>query len=104
MNVNDAPKNTKLTPININGINAVILGTTIWSVALITSLISKSWLDENGRTHWIWIAASGVVLGLLGYRYTTNRVKRLGLSRDDLIFRKFNKREPDQAKLIQDFE
>ncbi len=104
MNVNDAPKSTNLTSLNVDGINAVILGTTFWLISLIASLMAKNWLDENNRTHWIWIAASGVALGLLGYRYTTNRVKRLGLVREDFIFRKFNKREPDQSRLIQDFE
>jgi len=94
----------ELKPLEVNGITAVTLGTTTWLIALIVLLLARSWLDENSRNHWIWIATSGVVLGLLGYRYTTNRVKRLGLVRDDFIFRRFNKREPDQSRLIQDFE
>jgi hypothetical protein len=94
----------ELKPLEVNGITAVTLGTIIWLLVLVVLLLARNWLDENSRTHWIWIAGSGVVLGLLGYRYTTNRVKRLGLSRDDFIFRKFDKREPDQYRLIQDFE
>ena len=93
-----------LKPLEVNGVTAVTLGTIIWLISLVVLLLTSSWLDENSRGHWIWIAASGVVLGLLGYRYTTNRVKRLGLLREDFIFRKFNKQEPDQSRLIQDFE
>ena len=98
------PNGPELKPLEVNGITAVTLGTIIWLIALVVLFLARNWLDANSRTHWIWIAASGVVLGLLGYRYTTNRVKRLGLVRDDFIFRKFNKREPDQSRLIQDFE
>ena len=94
----------ELKPLEVNGITAVTLGTIIWLIVLIVLLLARNWLDVNSRTHWIWISASGVALGLLGYRYTANRVKRLGLSRDDFIFRKFDKREPDQSRLIQDFE
>ena len=94
----------ELKPLEVNGITAVTLGTITWLITLVVLLLARNWLDENSRTHWIWIAASGVVLGLLGYRYTANRAKRLGLIRDDFIFRSFNKREPDQSKLINDFE
>ena len=98
------PHGPELKPLEVNGITAVTLGTIIWLIVLIVLLLARNWLDANSRTHWIWIAASGVFLGLLGYRYTTNRVKHLGLVRKDFIFRKFNKREPDQSRLIQDFE
>ena len=94
----------ELKPLEVNGITAVTLGTITWLITLVVLLFARRWLDENSHTHWIWIAASGVALGLLGYRYTTNRAKRLGLIRDDFIFRRFNKREPDQSRLIQDFE
>ena len=96
--------NRNLSPLQVDGIKAVKIGTMAWGISFMLLALSRNFLEETGRAHWIWIAASGVVLGLLGYRYTTNRVKRLGLSRDDFIFRKFNKREPDQSRLIQDFE
>lgn len=96
--------NKKLFPLEVNGITAVTLGTIAWLIALVVLLLTRNWLDANSRTHWIWIASSGVALGVLGYRYTTNRVKRLGLPRNDFIFKKFSKQEPDQSRLIQDFE
>lgn len=82
-----------LKPLQVNGITAVTLGTITWLIALFVLLLARSWLDENSRTHWIWIAASGVVLGLLGYWYTTNRVKR---HNKGLV--------SNQFELIQDFE
>ena len=106
LNSNNKPS---LTPLEVNGITAVTLGTFAWVVALIVLLLSRGWLAETGRSHWIWIAFSGIVLGLLGYRYTTNRVKRLSLERGLGFIARMKKKfgsakEPDQSQLIQDFE
>ena len=85
----------QLKPLEVNGITAVTLGTLAWSIALVVLVFSRGWLEETGRTHWIWIAFSGVVLGLLGYRYSTNRVKRLGLERGpnllEIVQQRFSK-------------
>lgn len=84
---------SELKPLEVNGITAVTLGTFLWLTSFIVLLLSRDWLIENGRENWMWISASGFVLGLLGYRYTTNRVKRI---------KKAN--EPNQSELIHDFE
>jgi hypothetical protein len=84
---------SELKPLEVNGITAVTLGTFLWAFALIIMLISRNWLEQNGHLNWIWISSSGLILGLLGYRYTTNRVRRL-----------VKKSENDQSKLIHDFE
>jgi hypothetical protein len=34
-------------------------------------------LEASGRGHWIWICACGVLLGLLGIRYTRRRAARI---------------------------
>jgi Protein of unknown function (DUF2530) len=86
-------KRSELKPLEVNGITAVTLGTFLWAIALIIMLISRNWLEQNGHLNWIWISSSGLILGLLGYRYTTNRVRRL-----------VKKSENDQSKLIHDFE
>jgi hypothetical protein len=96
-------KFVKLSPIQITGIAAVQLGTLAWTIILIVLLISRSWLAETERTHWIWIAVSGIILGLLGYRYSTRRAKRLGLTYSTKLFARKTK-EPDQSQLVQDFE
>ena len=86
-------KSKVLNPLEVNGITAVTLGTVVWAVALIALLFLKPWLDQTGRTNWIWIALSGLLLGGLGHRYTTNREKRFK-----------NLENSDQSMLIQDFE
>lgn len=84
---------SELKPLEVNGITAVTLGTILWTVAFVVLLLAKNWLNQNGHANWIWIAGSGVILGLLGYRYTTNRVRRLA-KQSDL----------NQSQLIHDFE
>ena len=92
-----------LSPIQITGILAVQLGTLAWMITLIDLLFSRSWLTETGRANWIWIAVSGIILGLVGFRYTTRRAKRLGLTYSTRLFDSKSK-EPDQSQLVQDFE
>ena len=95
---------TELKPLEVNGITAVTLGTIFWAISLVVLVLLQDWLRQNDRLHWIWISVSGIVLGLLGYRYTTNRVMRLGLDRGKNFFGRMKKAEPDQSKLIHDFE
>jgi hypothetical protein len=92
-----------LKPLEVNGITAVTVGTLAWTITLIVLFFSRSWLTETERTHWIWIAVSGIILGLFGYRYSTRRAKRLGLSYSTKLFASKTK-EPDQSQLVQDFE
>jgi hypothetical protein len=92
-----------LTPLEVNGVQAVLIGTITWLICLVFLLVSHSWLDETGRANWIWIAVSGIILGLLGFRYTTRRAKRLGLTYSTRLFSSKSK-EPDQSQLVQDFE
>ena len=94
---------TSLKPLEVNGITAVTVGTLTWTITLIVLLFSRSWLTETERTHWIWISVSGIILGLLGYRYSTRRAKRLGLTYSTRLFGSKSK-EPDQSQLVQDFE
>ncbi len=95
----------ELKPLEVNGVTAVTLGTIVWTVTLVIFLLAQNWLADTDRSHWILIALSGVGLGLLGYRYTTNRVKRLGLPSEKSIFSRPKKsKDIDQSQLIQDFE
>jgi hypothetical protein len=99
----ESGRKTALRPLEVNGITAVTLGTVAWVIALGILVFSRNWLDQTGRSHWIWISVSGIILGLLGYRYSTRRAKRLGLSYSKKIFASKTK-EPDQSQLVQDFE
>ena len=66
-----------LEPLEINGIAAVIVGTIVWTVATVIMILMRDQLEASGRGNWIWICACGVLLGLLGIRYTRRRAARI---------------------------
>ena len=77
---NEAKNNGKklaLEPLEINGITAVTVGTIIWTVATVIMILLRDQLEASGRGNWIWICACGVLLGLLGIRYTRRRAARI---------------------------
>jgi hypothetical protein len=67
----------ELAPLEVNGITAVTLGTVIWSVATLIMVLMRNQLEEAGRGNWIAIGVAGIVLGLLGMRYTKRRAARI---------------------------
>lgn len=52
------------------------VGTAIWAVLLLTGLLQRENLVEAGREWWIATAATGVVLGLVGYLLLRRRSRR----------------------------
>jgi hypothetical protein len=62
-----------LTPVDVDGVRAVTIGTVLWAIALIALLPFWSKLDDDGHLWWIATCAAGVVLGLLGLLYVTRR-------------------------------
>jgi uncharacterized membrane protein len=66
-----------LEPLEIDGITAVIVGTIVWTVATVIMILMRDQLEASGRGNWIWICACGVLLGLLGIRYTRRRAARI---------------------------
>ena len=67
----------ELEPVEVNGITAVTLGTGIWSVATLVMVLMRDQLEVSGRGDWIAIGFSGIILGLLGMRYTKRRAARI---------------------------
>ena len=68
---------TELTPLEVNGVTAVTIGTGLWSVATLVMVFMRDQLEASGRGDWIAIGLSGIILGLLGIRYTKRRAARI---------------------------
>jgi hypothetical protein len=73
----DSPEKKQLTPLEVNGITAVTIGTGIWSVATLIMVLMRDQLEASGRSNWISIGVCGIILGLLGMRYTKRRAARI---------------------------
>jgi hypothetical protein len=73
----DMATKSELTPLEVNGITAVTLGTGIWSVATLIMVLMRDQLEASGRGDWIAIGVCGIILGLLGMRYTKRRAARI---------------------------
>jgi len=67
----------ELTPLEVNGITAVTIGTGLWSVATLVMVLMRDQLEASGRSNWIAIGVCGIILGLLGMRYTKRRALRV---------------------------
>ena len=68
---------TELMPLEVNGITAVTLGTGLWSIATLIMVLMRDQLEAAGRGNWIAIGVCGIILGLLGMRYTKRRAARM---------------------------
>ena len=55
----------------------ITVGTVIWAVALVVTLVLHDWLSDRGAGDWVWITVAGVGLGLLGIRIVRRRRTRL---------------------------
>ena len=72
-----APAKKELAPLEVNGITAVTIGTGVWSVATLIMVLMRDQLEASGRGDWIAIGVCGIILGLLGMRYTKRRAARI---------------------------
>lgn len=60
-------------PLDVDGVQTVLVGTVLWVVAFVVLLLFRGELDEQGRAWWLWTALAGAGLGMLGYEYTRRR-------------------------------
>lgn len=67
----------ELTPLEVNGVTAVTIGTGVWTVATLVMVLMREQLEASGRGDWVAIGVCGIILGLLGMRYTKRRVARI---------------------------
>lgn len=68
-----APRRPDPEPLETDDVKVVALGTVLWAVALVAALLLRGRLDEDGRGSWVWVAAAGLALGLIGIRHVRRR-------------------------------
>ena len=62
-------------PVPTNDLRVVVVGTALWAVALLVTLLFHARLREDGHLWWIATCAVGFGLGLVGIRYTRRRTR-----------------------------
>jgi hypothetical protein len=73
------PRRPDPEPLETDDVRAVTVGTVAWGVLLVVLLAAYGRLDDDGRGSWVWIAAAGFGLGLVGVRHVRRR--RAAMSR-----------------------
>jgi hypothetical protein len=63
-------------PIDADAVRPVAVGTVLWLIALGVLAFNRDALDAREARSWIWIAATGALLGLLGIAVTRWRRRR----------------------------
>lgn len=81
----DRGSGRELMPLEVNGITAVTIGTGIWSVATLVMVLMRDQLEASGRGNWVAIGVCGIILGLLGMRYTKRRVARIERAKESSV-------------------
>lgn len=66
-----------VSPLDVDAVRTVQIGTALWAVALVATLIFRDQLHDDGREWWIWTCVAGVILGLMGIIITIRRRKRI---------------------------
>ena len=51
----------------------ITVGTVRWAGALVVLLLLRDSLADEGHDDWVWVAAAGFGLGLIGIRYVRRR-------------------------------
>ncbi len=68
--------------LDVDGIVVVSLGTVVWAVLLVLTLVFEATLRRHGHLWWIAATACGFGLGVLGVGYCLRRRSRLGAVAD----------------------
>jgi hypothetical protein len=55
-----------IKPLDVDGVAAIGIGTALWLVALIASLLLRDRLAASGDSWWIGVCLAGFLLGIPG--------------------------------------
>lgn len=58
-----------IEPIKDKGLKAVLFGNILWFASLLSLLFYKDTITRTGHENWIYIALSGLIIGILGHLY-----------------------------------
>ena len=61
----------------------IAIGTALWAVGLVATLVLHDRLSEHGNGDWVWIMAAGLFLGLVGIRHVRRRRTALRAGQTD---------------------
>jgi hypothetical protein len=67
------PRRPDPEPLRTDDVTAVTVGTVAWGLLLVVLVALHGRLEESGRESWVWIAAAGFGLGLIGVRHVRRR-------------------------------
>ena len=81
------PRRPDPEPLEADDVTIVTVGTVLWAVALVGSLVFHDRLADGGNENWTWIFLAGTFLGLIGVRYVRRRraAIRRGMSKFDEV-------------------
>lgn len=69
----DSERRPDPAPVKTDDRKAMLVGTTLWLVALVVLLLFLRPILENDGLWLLWACAAGLALGLIGILYTTLR-------------------------------
>ncbi len=67
----------EISPVDVDGVRALAIGTVLWGVAFLGLLPFYSRLRGDGHLWWLWTCLAGFGLGTLGYEYCRRRARGL---------------------------
>jgi hypothetical protein len=57
---------SSIQPLDVDGVAAIGIGTVLWLVALVVSLLLRDRLTASGDSWWIGVCVAGFLLGIPG--------------------------------------
>lgn len=69
--------NRRLRRLDLDGVQAGVVGTVAWALLALLSLVFSGFLSEHNILWWRDVAFAGVIIGLFGVRHVLRRRKRL---------------------------
>jgi hypothetical protein len=67
------PRRPDPEPLETDDVRVITLGTVAWGVVLVVLVALHGRLEDDGHGSWVWIAAAGFGLGLVGLRHVRRR-------------------------------